>query len=561
MIAMPNRLLFSLCAGLLLGVATAPLVVARELSTDLLYDILVAEVAMQRDQPLTAFTHYQAAARRSGDVQLAELAVRAALAAEIPQQATQAIEEWIALAPDSLRARRLAAYIALDQHDQQQALAQLQQVIALSSSRRQGYSQAARLLGRLDDPEQRLELMRQVIGDDLEDADALMALATLAVGADQEQQAQHYAEQAAAIRPAWAQPQLFLVRRLVAQDQEAAALTRLTHYFEQGFDDDELRILYAKLLVKAGEIDAARDSFATLLATRPDFAGGLFAAAALSMQLEDTDAARDYLLRLRATGEHQQEATFLLGQVEQMAGNLAAARSWYARVRGEQEHDAQVRIAALYAEEGEMARARERLEQLRRQLPDAQEALYLIEAELLRKHQQPDQAMDIYNHALAQSPDSPDLLYSRALLGAQMQRVDILEHDLRRVLEMHPDHADALNALGYTLADQTDRLDEARELIEQALALEPEQPAILDSMGWVLYRLGKPEQALPYLQRAHDAMLDGEIAAHLGEVLWALGRETEAREVWQQAFDANPEHEYLLQVLERHAVSLSPADL
>jgi Flp pilus assembly protein TadD len=136
-----------------------------------------------------------------------------------------------------------------------------------------------------------------------------------------------------------------------------------------------------------------------------------------------------------------------------------------------------------------------------------------------------------------------------------LDRIDLLESDLRHILKQEPEHADALNALGYTLADRTDRLEEARELIERAYALKPDEPAIKDSMGWVLYRLGDPAAAEPYLQEALEQAADPEIAAHLGEVLWALGRKEEAAEVWDRALEAAPEHEYLLKTLGRHRVS------
>jgi len=184
--------------------------------------------------------------------------------------------------------------------------------------------------------------------------------------------------------------------------------------------------------------------------------------------------------------------------------------------------------------------------------------LSLIEAEMLRDNGAEDQAMAVYDEALKANPDDPDLRYARAMAAAGMGRIDLLESDLRYIIARHPDHADALNALGYTLADRTDRLQEARQLIEKALALKPEEPAIQDSMGWVLYRMGDPAAAEPYLRDALDSVFDPEIAAHLGEVLWAQGRKDEARKVWDRALDEDPQHKYLLRILAKHRYSQTP---
>jgi len=229
-------------------------------------------------------------------------------------------------------------------------------------------------------------------------------------------------------------------------------------------------------------------------------------------------------------------------------------------VDGSNATDAAVRIARLHAAGGDVSRARDMLQQLRDQMPDDAVTLYLIEGEMLREHDAEQQAMAVYDQAVAARPDDPDLRYARAMVAVGLDRVELLESDLRHILAQDPEHADALNALGYTLADRTDRLAEAKELIEQALALKPDEPAIMDSMGWVLYRMGDPQAAEPYLRQALDLVFDPEIAAHLGEVLWALGRKDEARAIWDRALEADPEHEYLLRVLGKHRYSQTPGN-
>ncbi len=529
-----------------------------ELDADLLFAILAAEVAMQRDRPQDAVPRYMAAAQRTADPRLAELATRAAMAAGDQVQAEESAAFWIALDPASLQARQIAAYIILEAGQVDRVLPYLRAVMEHSPQLRQGYLNNARLVARLEDPRQRLELMRALIDEYGEDPDALLAIASLAVGAGEKDLARGYAERAAAQRPAWSRPPQFLAQLLVSEGRADEAIGELERYFSQGFDDLELRTLYAQLLIDAERYEAAREVFETLLDAQPQMPGVLFAAAMLSLQLADYDAARDYLLRLRDSGERKQDATFMLGQTEEAAEQLELARDWYLKVRGDRELDAQIRLASLEARMGQLGLARERLQRLRLSYPERQPAFYQIEAEILRDLDEFTVAMTVYDLALEQFPDNADLLYARALLAARLKQVDLLERDLRRVLSMNPDHADALNALGYTLADQTDRLDEAQRFITRALELEPEQPAILDSMGWLLYRMGKPGEAEPYLRSALEQLADGEIAAHLGAVLWALGRHDEARQVWQQALDDYPDHDYLLQLIEGYPVSLTP---
>ncbi len=177
--------------------------------------------------------------------------------------------------------------------------------------------------------------------------------------------------------------------------------------------------------------------------------------------------------------------------------------------------------------------------------------LVLAEAQLLREANQPKTAFDLVGQALDRLPNNPELLYDYAMLAEKIERVDVLEASLRKLIEIRPEHAHAYNALGYSLAERNQRLPEARELIERALQLAPDDSFIVDSMGWVLYRMGNLKDALGYLRRAFAGRPDAEIAAHLGEVLWALGERDEAERVWNDANRANPDNETLVNTIKR----------
>ncbi len=531
---------------------------APKLTSDLIYAVLVGEVASQRGQERMAFTHFLHAAAMARDPELAALAARAALALGDAEAGRRAVDLWQELAPSSVKARQIAAYVQIEAGDREAALAALRELVRLTPAPKQPYMQAAQLLARIEAPAERLAMMQALIADNAEEPDAQFALATLAAAADANDLAREAAEKAAALRSDWNEPRMFLVQLLVRSGEREAAADLLDRYLAESPDDKELKLLRAQLHIDRAHYEPALAVFDELLQTHPNEPDVLFTAAVLALEVAKLDQARDYLLRVKELGRRKDEVAFLLGQVEERAGNRDAALGWYARVDGPNATDAAVHVARLHAAGGDISRARDMLQQLRDQLPDESTTLYLIEGEMLREHGVQDQAMALYDYALEANADDPDLRYARAMVAVAMDRIDLLESDLRHILDQDPDHADALNALGYTLADRTDRLGEARALIEKALALKPDEPAIKDSMGWVLYRLGNAAAAEPYLRDALESVFDPEIAAHLGEVLWALGRRDEAREIWDRALEEDPKHEYLLRILGKHRYSQTP---
>jgi tetratricopeptide (TPR) repeat protein len=528
------------------------------LDSDLVYAVLVAELAARSGDLATAFTHYLQAAEQARDAKLAELAVRAAVTAGDEDAMERGVTLWLALAPESVGAHQVAALLRIKAGDREGVLTHLSQVVQIAGAdAAAGYNHAVGILSRAEDNQERLGLMQALVDLDAENPEAHQALATVAASVGENAVAEAAARRALDLRPDWTKPQIFLVRLMLSQDKRDEARGLLEGYVAASPQDHALRMLYGQFLIEEKEFSNARLEFEHLLSNQPKEPDVLFAAAILSLQLDDVDAARIYFTRLYQTGQRQEEATFYLGQVEERADHPAAAIDWYVKASGSNRTEAQVRIAVIRAKQGDIARAREIIQQLRDQSPGDAETLFLVEAEILDEVGRKEDAMAVYAAALESYPDSADILYARALYAVKVDRVDLAEADLRRVIAAQPEHADALNALGYTLADRTERFQEALALIEKAYALKPEEPAILDSMGWVHYRLGNQELALDFLRRALDALSDGEIAAHLGEVLWAIGRRDEAWKVWEAALKEHPEHTYLLEVVGRHRVTQS----
>lgn len=527
---------------------------AREgLDTDLIYEVLVAELAGRRGDLASAFSHFLRAAQLGRDPKLADLAVRAALSAGDDAGAGRAVALWLELAPDAPDAHQVAAALKIKTGDRRAALTHLSRLLELAPGDAEaGYLRVAGIVGRTAGPEERVALLRDLVALDETNPEAQQALAIVAASADQHEVAIAAARRAQVLRPDWDMPRQFLIKLLLAEGKRGEARLLSEQYLAAHPGDQGLRMLYGQLLVDEEDYAGARTVFSRLLAERPKDPDVLFAAGILSLELDELDAARGFLTRLYQTGERRDEASFYLGQLEERAGQSETAIDWYAKAQGTNLLEAQIRTAVLRAKAGSVERAREILQQLRDLAPEQAPMLYLAEAEILDQAGRQEAAMQVYEEALAAFPDDLDLLYGRAMYAIKLERIEPAVADLRRIVERNPDHADALNALGYTLADRTDRYQEALGYIERAYRLKPEEPAILDSAGWVNYKLGRPEAALQYLRKAQAALSDGEIAAHLGEVLWSMGRQTEARSVWAAALKEHPQHAYLLKVVGRH---------
>jgi len=248
----------------------------------------------------------------------------------------------------------------------------------------------------------------------------------------------------------------------------------------------------------------------------------------------------------------QVQAWLMLAQAAEQRGDYAAADGWLARIEDPQRAlEVQTRRALLLARQGQVPAARELLHALPERNPAEARAKLLAEVQLLREVKQWNDAYSLLDTANQRYPNDPDLLYEQAMVAEKLDRLDAMEAQLRRVIELKPDHAHAYNALGYSLADRKLRLDEAKTLIARALQLTPGDPFITDSLGWVEYRLGHRDEALRLLQQAYKSRPDAEIAAHLGEVLWVLGRQDEARRIWAEASSRDAGNEVLRETMVR----------
>ena len=314
--------------------------------------------------------------------------------------------------------------------------------------------------------------------------------------------------------------------------------------------NQELRLQYARLLGSEGDYTDAREQFALLLEVDPTNPELLSTAALLDFELEFFDAAQLKFEQLIALGERPDEAHYYIGRIEMSRDRYPEAIESFAQVGPSREfRDAKARAASLLADTAFASDIRDFFEAQRRAFPGNAEQLFLLEADALRDWD--GEALKAYDRGLTAFPRSFSLLYGRAMVHEADGELTAMETDLRRILEQDPNHAATLNALGYTLTNHTERYEEAADLIERALALSPGDPAILDSLGWVYYKLGQLAQSEALLRQAHQAFPDPEVAAHLGEVLWIQGKQIEARDIWLDGLSRAPDHSIILEAVQR----------
>lgn len=524
------------------------------LRAELIYQVLAAELAGKRDQLNVALDYYRKVAVVSDDPQVAERAAMLALLMKDNAAALDLTRRWRALAPTSDPSRQALALALLRNGQIDEAASHLEAVrqAASGKDKQQGFATLASLLSQVDDKQAALRVMRQFGDRHPRSVFAQYYLAMLAAAAGDRALALTSLERALAQDPKLVLAHLLRTRLLMDQGDRDAALAGLAKAVAALPRDRNLRMNYARLLVDAGQLDKARREFATLLNQNPKDTDSVYALGVLATETRQFDLAESYFLDLIKRKVRLADAYFELGRIEEQRGNYAKANEWYGRVSGEERYlTAQLRKGVMLAKAGETAAFAQHFETLRRDQPQNSITLYQAEAEALREAERYQEAFDTLERGLALHSNDKDLLYARALVAEKLGRLDVLERDLRAILAADPKNGQALNALGYTLADRTDRYQEALGYIEQALALLPDDAAVLDSMGWVQYRLGDHAKALEYLRRAYQANPDAEIAAHLVEALWAAGQREEARRIWREALRKNPDSSHLLKLKEK----------
>ncbi len=520
---------------------------------DLMFHVMAAEISMRRRDLKSAVQHYMEAVKLSSDVNLVKRASRIALYAKNIDAGILASKRWAELEPQKSEPHRYLAILYLRKKDLDASVTELNKYHSLlRTPNKMAFPMIVTLLRQEPDKESAFEVMRRFYQQYKDDPYALYAISLFAMHVKKYEQASSYIDAAIRKKPDWADALLLRARLLVLQKKKHKAINDMRRLVKARPDSRQMRISYARLLTEARQYEKAQKQFKILLQKKPDDTNVIYALALLSLEMKDYIAADRYFKKMLKVDSRRLEAQYYLGIIAEKRKRYDTAIARLSKVRhGDRSIDAHLRIATIMGRKGDVEAARRFLYQLKPRTRQLEVQLFLTEADILHNANRTKDGMEVIQNALETNKDNPKLLYAHAMLAEKLGRLDIVERDLKKILAKYPRHAQALNALGYTLADRTDRFQEAYRYIKKALELSPNQAAIIDSMGWVLYRLGNYKEAIKYLRRALELDKNAEIAAHLGEVLWVSGQKEEARKIWLRAKRMDKNNEVLKATLKR----------
>jgi tetratricopeptide (TPR) repeat protein len=525
-----------------------------ELTAELLYDVLLASIAAQRQQPEVALDALSRAVYASRDKRLNAAAIQLALRLKDYQKAIELAHLMLTEEPGNFR---IILSLASAQVQSQKIDDAAITLIDLARDQKPGneavMQEIASIIARQDD-DVREQLGQKLIEASNEGNPSLVfTTALLAARQNQGQQFRDRLDKTLELSPDWEVPAILKLTELADNADEKRNMDDWARSFLQRFPDSEqFRVQYSRLLIRDDRNAEAMAELDIVLEQNPESKDALFTSAIVHMDEKKNERAKDLLSRYIEASNNGDQARLYLAEILIQEERYDKASPLLRQIQSRQYYlDAQIALSGVIAHQSNVDAGLSYLKSIDTHGEEESVRLILEQDSLLRDFDQMDRSLELLTDALKERPEQPDLLYSRGLLAAQLNKIDLIERDMRRLIELQPENAHAYNALGYTLADQTDRFDEALELISKALEFRPEDPFILDSMGWVHYRIGDNEKAVDYLERALELKQDAEIAAHLGEVLWVMGEKTEAEKIWNLGMEWGPENATLLKTIDR----------
>lgn len=526
-----------------------------ELTGDLLFNLLAAEFAGNAGNLEASVNYYQRAAETAQDPRIHARAAYIAVYGEQYEDALTALNSWYDLEPESANLLRLYVVTYLKLGEPKKAVPYIQKLFddAEATPREDAVSLKA-LLAKEANVADSLIVLQEI--NSVETPNNYM----LVLQARYEAQKKHYDEATALLDQVYQSDSsmievLIIKARILATTGDTAGATaEIKQALEQSPDNDALRLQYARMLVEQEDIVEAKRQYLITQEKLPDNDEVRLALALLYIDTKELDKAAIELHALVERDSRTSIANYYLGRIAQNNADKKQAIAYYLRVKNERfTFDAQLRTAILLTSLGRADEGLEILEVLAEEQVDwtLRVRVYLAQGEILRAQHRFAEGVEMYSRALQEKRNDTNLLYARGLMAEKVDRLDMAEADFLNIISQEPENANALNALGYTLADRTGRYQEALKYIKRAAALIPDDPAILDSLGWVSFRLGKLNEAEKWLAKAFEKLSDAEIAAHYGEVLWVMNKKEQARNVWKKGKLNNAKHPVLLETLER----------
>ena len=525
----------------------------QELTEQVLFGLLLADVAAQRGKSELSVQTYVDLAHTTRDLRVARYATYLAFESGQLDKAREMSKLWQKLEPGSLRAQQMLTTLLLGNGKLDEARPHLVNLLVTNPDHvGEIFLQIFPLLTRLPVKEASYSLLQDLAQPYPRVAESHWVLAQLAAAASKTDEALAEARLAYDLRPEWDKAAQLLAQLLLGQSPQQG-FTVLKKYLAAYPDNKEVRLFYARALMEQKQYSLARTEFLWLLAIYPDSSELTFAVALLSLEMGEFDRAEKELQQTLTNGEKNQNAVYYyLGQVSEAKKNNEAALQNYLKVEGgEYEYSAQLRTAYLLSKAGKLEEARQKLHQIDAQSDSQRTQLLILEAQMLRDAKQQEAAYQLLSLSLEKSPDLPELLYETAMLADQIGKHETFEQMIRKLIQIKPDYAHGYNALGYSLLDRNERVEEGMKLVEKAYQLVPGDAAIMDSVGWGHYRQGNLAKSEEFLRRAYAANQDPEIAAHLGEVLWVKGDKKEAAQILQEALKLHSDNAPLMAVVKK----------
>jgi tetratricopeptide (TPR) repeat protein len=523
----------------------------KNFEEDELYELLVAEVAGFRQDYEIALDTYVNIATLTRDPGVATRAAMLAAYLQRDEVALSLAKIWAEEDPDNIDAHRFIADLLMRVGDLEGAIAHMEEIKRLGGlANFEIFAYQVANLGDGDRTTLLAAISRMLEADD-QDEQLLFSKAVLLEQNGDYEEALAIADRLLAKKKN-VNVIILKVNALKDQDRNPDVVTFLEEMLIELPENRRLRLFYARFLFETDDLDGSRAQYELVLKDAPSDGDVLFALALIAFEQKDDVEAERHLLEMVRWSRRVGEAHFYLGSIAERRNDLAQAIREYKQVgTGYEFLPAQSRIASIMIEQGRVQEARDYLARLRAEEPERRDQLIMVEAQLLSERSLRDEVFDLLDTSLAEDPKNIDLLYFRAMTGEKFGDLSILERDLRAIITIQPGNADALNALGYTLTDRTDRHEEALALIERALAINPSEAAFIDSLGWALYRLENFTESVAHLRKALELFPNDEVAAHLGEVLWVMGERLEANEVWRKALELAPQSEILKKIIQQ----------
>ena len=514
---------------------------------EILYTLLTAELAGQRGQYDIALDGYMEAAKRTQDPKFSERAVMIAMYVKNSNKTKEALNLWLRQDPKNLSARKIAALLALRTGNKSEATEHLNAMIVFDSA---GFESALLELTDVIEKEGRVDIIGDVL-DELskqhkDKAEIYFIQSLLALQKKDKNLAETKIQQALRLKPDWEKALILQAQIAVFSGDLDKAKLLLSDASDKYPENSKINRMFAQILIKTGGYKEAIEVYQKIILTDPKDVESQFAEGLVYLQLDQDQQAQDIFKKMLDQPDWRYQACFYLGKIEEKQGHLKKALVWFDQViDGPFVFDASVSAISLLQKERRLEEANSRLSLLQIKFPKQKLRLVLVQADLYNQQKKYEEALAILTNGLIDFPDQKELLYTRALIAERINKFDMAEIDLKKILEIDPNNVEALNALGYTLLNNPSRYSEAEKFLGKALALEPNEAVIIDSYGWLQFKLGNFEAALKYLQQAYEKQPENEIAAHLAEVLWVLDRKDEAKKIFNKAIKGSLDDEYL----------------